>query len=196
MKQLLLIALIGSVGLLTAADRAKDIVPRPNEPIPKAAIMKLTGDWEGAKLNRDIRILWLSGPEDHKGGEHDYIRIKDLFVPMLKTIPQVTVDEAFQFPTKAQFDQADLLIQYLHLPNLTDEQLAMFRALLIEAVASFQFTSLASSVRSNGRRNWRVASDVPGRATNRRSGASSLMIIRCILRRSIRHLPDCLNQSG
>ena len=127
MKQLLLIALIGSVGLLTAADRAKDIVPRPNEPIPKAAIMKLTGDWEDAKLSRDIRILWLSGPEDHKGGEHDYIRIKDLFVPMLKTIPQVTVDEAFQFPTKAQFDQADLLIQYLHLPNLTDEQLAMFQ---------------------------------------------------------------------
>ena len=127
MKQLLLIALIGSVGLLTAGDRAKDIVPRPNEPIPKAAIMKLTGDWEDAKLSRDIRILWLSGPEDHKGGEHDYIRIKDLFVPMLKTISQVTVDEAFQFPTKAQFDQAALLILYLHLPNLTDEQFELFQ---------------------------------------------------------------------
>ncbi len=64
MKQLLLISLIGSVGLLVAADRGKDIVSRP-----KAAIMKLTGDWEDAKLSRDIRILWLSGPEDHKGGE-------------------------------------------------------------------------------------------------------------------------------
>ena len=69
MKQLLLISLIGSVGLLAAADRGKDIVSRPNEPIAKAAIMKLTGDWEDAKLSRDIRILWLSGPEDHKGGE-------------------------------------------------------------------------------------------------------------------------------
>ena len=127
MKQLLLIALIGSGGLLAAADRAKNIVPRPNEPIPKTALMKLTGEWEDAKLNRDIRILWLSGPEDHKGGEHDYIRIKDLFVPMLKTISQVTVDVAFQFPTKAQFDQADLLIQYLHLPNLTDEQFELFQ---------------------------------------------------------------------
>ena len=43
MKQLLLIALIGSVGLLAAADRGKDIGPRPNEPIAKAAIMKFTG---------------------------------------------------------------------------------------------------------------------------------------------------------
>ncbi len=32
MKQLLLIALIGSAGLLAAADRAKNIAPHPNEP--------------------------------------------------------------------------------------------------------------------------------------------------------------------
>jgi type 1 glutamine amidotransferase len=47
---------------------------------------------------------------------------------MLRTISRVTVDEAFKFPTQAQFDRADLLIQYLHLPNLTDKQLAMFQA--------------------------------------------------------------------
>lgn len=116
------------IGLLAAADRGKGIVPRPNEPIPKAEIGKFTGDWEGAELSRDIHILWLSGPEDHRGGEHDYIRIKEIFVPMLKTIPRVTVEGAFQFPTREQFDRADLLIQYLHLPDLTDEQFAMYQA--------------------------------------------------------------------
>lgn len=122
------ITLIAFVGILQAADRGRGIVPRPNDPVPEDEVRKFTGDWEGAGLSRDIRILWLSGPEDHKGGEHDYIRIKELFVPMLKTIPRVSVDEAFQFPTREQFDQADLLIQYLHLPDLTDEQFAIYRA--------------------------------------------------------------------
>ena len=77
--------------------------------------------------SKDIRILWLSGPEDHGGGEHDYIRIKELFVPMLRSISHITVDEAFEFPTQEQFDTADVLIQYLHLPDLKEEQFKMFR---------------------------------------------------------------------
>ncbi|MEJ6717288.1 MAG: ThuA domain-containing protein [Akkermansiaceae bacterium] len=119
--------LIGLLGALIAAQREKEIVSRPNDLILKKEVMKLTGELKGAKLSRDVRILWLYGPEDHRGGEHDYIRIKELFVPMLKTIPRVTVDEAFQFPAQEQFDQADLVIQYLHLPGLTDKQLAMFQ---------------------------------------------------------------------
>ena len=127
MNQLLLVFLISSVGLLIAADRGQRVAPHPNEPIPKAAIMKLTGDWKDAKLSRDIRILWLYGPEDHGGGEHDYVRIKELFVPMLRSIPRVTVEEAYRFPSPAQFDRADLMIQFLHLPDLTNEQLDMFQ---------------------------------------------------------------------
>lgn len=53
----------------------------PNPPMPKAELLKLTASFEGATLSRDINILWLYGPEDHEGGEHDYIRIKELFVP-------------------------------------------------------------------------------------------------------------------
>jgi len=127
MKQLHLIFLIGSVGLLIAADRGQRVAPRPNKPMPREEVMKLTGDWKDAKLSRDIRILWLYGPEDHGGGEHDYIRIKELFVPMLETIPRVTVEEAYQFPSPEQFDRADLMIQFLHLPDLTDEQLKLFQ---------------------------------------------------------------------
>ena len=128
-RGILLSFLLASLAfLLIAAGAGRKIVSKPNPPVAKVEIKKLTGDWKGAKLSRDVRILWLSGPEDHRGGEHDYIRIKELFVPLFKGIPRVSVDEAFQFPTQAQFDQADLLIQYLHLPDLAPEQFAMYQA--------------------------------------------------------------------
>ena len=110
-----------------AQQKNQRIMSQPNKPISQNEVLKITGELKDAKLSRDIRILWLYGPEDHRGGEHDYIRIKELFVPMLKTIPRVTVDEAFQFPTQEQLDQADLIVQYLHLPDLTDEQFAMYQ---------------------------------------------------------------------
>jgi len=74
-----------------------------------------------------VNILWLSGPEDHGGGAHDYIRVKEIFVPLLQGVDRVEVEEAFSFPTQEQFDRADLLIQYLHLPELSDEQFAMYQ---------------------------------------------------------------------
>lgn len=144
MKQCLpcTILLITLVGLLAAADkpkvdRGRNIVPQPNALVPKATIEKLTGDWSSAELSRDINILWLGGPEDHRGGEHDYLRIQEIFTPLLGAIPKVTVGEAYSFPTQEQFDQADLLIQYLHLPDLTDDQLAMYQAFVDEGGAVF-----------------------------------------------------------
>ena len=118
------------VSVLRAERKGERRQPNPNPPVAKEKLVELTGKLEGAQLSRDIRILWLFGPEDHKGGEHDYIRIKELFVPMLNSISRVTVDEAFQFPTQVQFDNADLLIQYLHLPDLTDEQLTMYQTFI------------------------------------------------------------------
>ena len=103
------------------------LAPRPNAPVAKQEILKLTGNKE-AELSKDVQILWLYGPEDHRGGEHDYIRIKERFVPMLKTVPRVTVDEAFRFPSQAQFDKADVLIQFLHMPDLTAEQLQTYKS--------------------------------------------------------------------
>jgi type 1 glutamine amidotransferase len=124
--QFLLMSLLVA-GSLNAADPDKKIEPRPNDLVYKESLKQLTGDFKGAKLSRDVRILWLSGPEDHGGGSHDYIRVKELFVPMLQSIPRITVEAAFSFPTQKQFDKADLLIQYLHLPNLTAEQFAMYQ---------------------------------------------------------------------
>ena len=69
MKHLYLLLLLCSVGLLFAADRGQKTEPHPNKPLSKSEVLKLTGDWKGSKLSRDIRILWLYGPEDHGGGE-------------------------------------------------------------------------------------------------------------------------------
>ena len=103
------------------------LIAQPNQPVPKTELLQLTGDFKEASLSKDVRILWLYGPEDHRGGEHDYIRVKELFVPLLKKIPRVSVDEAYQFPSQAQFDKANLLIQFLHLPQLTDKQFASYQ---------------------------------------------------------------------
>jgi len=128
-RKILLSSSLASLAcLLISAEAVKSIAVKPNPRMPKADVEKFTGDWNGAKLSRDVHILWLYGPEDHRGGEHDYIRIKELFVPLLKEIPRVSVDEAFQFPSQKQFEEADLLVQYLHLPDLTDEQFAMYQS--------------------------------------------------------------------
>ena len=124
---LLAVLLVGLAVLPVAAQRPPKIVPRPNALVAKQELLKLTGSKDAAP-ERDIHILWLYGPEDHGGGAHDYIRIKELFVPMLKTIPRITVDEAFRFPSQTQFDKADLLIQFLHMPDLTEKQFQMYRS--------------------------------------------------------------------
>lgn len=37
-------------------------------------------------------------------------------------MPQVTVEAVYEFPTKEQFEKADLAVFYLHLPKLSDAQ--------------------------------------------------------------------------
>ena len=73
--------------LLCSIVLASFLIAQPNKPLPKAELLKLTGKFKEASPSKDIRILWLYGPEDHKGREHDYIRIKELFVPLLKRFP-------------------------------------------------------------------------------------------------------------
>jgi len=116
-----------STALFCTLAFASLLTAQPNPPVPRAKLLQLTGDFENASLSQDIHILWLYGPEDHRGGEHDYIRVKELFVPLLKKIPRVTVDEAYQVPSQAQFDKADLLIQFLHQPPITDKQFASYQ---------------------------------------------------------------------
>ena len=78
---LLTVLLVSLTVQRVSAQRPPQISPRPNALVAKQELLKLTGNKE-AEPGKDVHILWLYGPEDHGGGAHDYIRIKELFVPM------------------------------------------------------------------------------------------------------------------
>ena len=134
--------------LLCSIALASFLIAQPNKPLPKAELLKLTGKFKEPSPSKDIRILWLYGPEDHKRREHDYMRIIELFVPLLKKIPHVSVDEAYQFPSQVQFDKADLLIQYLHQPPITDKQFASYQKFVNDGgrVASIHESCIIRSI--------------------------------------------------
>ena len=60
-RKILLTFILGSLAcLLIAADAGKkSIVSEPNALMPKAEVERYTGDWKGAMLSRDVRLLWL-----------------------------------------------------------------------------------------------------------------------------------------
>ena len=60
MKKSILWPLLILVGLLSA--QRKNNSAGPNDPIPKSEVLKLTGNFEGAKLEEDVNIPWLHGP--------------------------------------------------------------------------------------------------------------------------------------
>lgn len=99
--------------------------------IPKAEIEKVIGPMETTDLSRARHVVWVWGyDKSHKPGAHDYLRVRDLMTGLLRNVPNVTVDTAYLFPTQEQFDKADLVVMYLHLPQLTKEQYVMFKAFI------------------------------------------------------------------
>jgi type 1 glutamine amidotransferase len=104
---------------------------KPKPLVPKADIEKIIGPVEQAAPSKARHIVWVWGyDKPHKPGAHDYLRVRDLMTGLLKTVPEVTVDTAYLFPTQAQFDKADLVVMFLHLPQLTAKQYAMFKAFI------------------------------------------------------------------
>ena len=104
---------------------------QPKPLVPKADIEKIIGPIEQAVLSKARHIVWVWGyDKPHQPGAHDYLRVRDLMTGLLKTVPQVTVDTAYLFPTQAQFDKADLVVMFLHLPQLSTEQYTMFQGFI------------------------------------------------------------------
>ena len=104
---------------------------KPKPLIARAALEKIIGPVAAKEPSKDLRILWVWGYDaHHKPGAHDYLRVRDLMVGLLKSVPKAKVEAVYHFPTKEQFERADLVAMYLHLPQLTNEQYGNFKSYL------------------------------------------------------------------
>jgi type 1 glutamine amidotransferase len=101
---------------------------QPTKPIPRAHLEKITGKTTKQKTEKEHHIIWVYGYDEHHiAGAHDYVKIKDLMTTLLVSVDNITVEEAFHFPSVGQFAKADLLVMYLHLPQLTDAQFSVLK---------------------------------------------------------------------
>ncbi|MBT6846800.1 MAG: ThuA domain-containing protein [Planctomycetaceae bacterium] len=104
---------------------------KPKPLVPRAAIEKIISPIENISPSEDRHIVWVWGyDKPHAPGAHDYLRVRDLMTGLLKKVPNITVETAYLFPTQSQFDKADLVIMFLHLPQLTTNQYAMFKSFI------------------------------------------------------------------
>lgn len=96
-------------------------MPKPLQ--KKAEVEKIIGKITTESPAKDLRILWVYGYDEHHiAGAHDYVKIKEVMQHLLIKVPKVTVKSVFHFPTKKEFETADLVVMYLHLPPLEKEQ--------------------------------------------------------------------------
>lgn len=102
---------------------------KPKPPISRTALEKITGPVKkGLKPTAARNIVWVWGyDKSHKPGAHDYLRVRDLMVGLLRKVPDVQVQTAYLFPSAEQFRSADLVVMYLHLPQLRAKQYVQFK---------------------------------------------------------------------
>jgi type 1 glutamine amidotransferase len=104
---------------------------QPKPLIPRAELQRIIGPLENVVASKDRHIVWVWGyDKPHAPGAHDYLRIRDLMTGLLQSVPLLTVDTAYQFPTQTQFNKADLMVMFLHLPQLTTKQYGLFKAFI------------------------------------------------------------------
>ncbi len=100
-------------------------VPKPLK--PKADLEKIIGPLSTKKPTKKLNVLWVYGYDKHHiPGAHDYVKVKDLMLGLLNKVPNVTAKAVFGFPTQEQFANTDLIVMYLHLPQLKNQQYTNF----------------------------------------------------------------------
>jgi hypothetical protein len=117
------------LGLLApAVCQAQHAWQQPKPLQPKAALEKIIGPVAVDAFSKPLSVVWVWGyDKSHAPGAHDYLRVRDLMVGLLGKVPKVTVETAYLFPGEEQLAKADLVVMYLHLPQLTAAQFAMFK---------------------------------------------------------------------
>ena len=81
----------------------------------KESIEKILGPTTKQDLSRDVNIVWVWGIDKlHAKETHEYAWVMDRYVnQLLPKVPRVTVTSAMWFPSKEQWEKADLVVFYL-----------------------------------------------------------------------------------
>jgi type 1 glutamine amidotransferase len=101
-------------------------LPKPPKKISE--LDHIIGKISSKKTLKQLNVVWVYGYDKHHiAGAHDYVKVKDLMTGLLSKVPNISIGEAFQFPSDEQFDKADLLVMYLHLSQLNNKQFASLK---------------------------------------------------------------------
>lgn len=73
------------------------------------------------KADKLLKILWVSGPKDHGPDEHDYPLQQERWTQLLSLADSVEVTNASQWPSPAQFNEADVIVFYWNYPEFNEE---------------------------------------------------------------------------
>lgn len=81
----------------------------------REAIEKILGPIRPQAPSRDLHIVWVWGIDKlHAKETHEYAWVMDRYVnQLLPTVPRVTATHAMWFPSREQWEQADLVVFYL-----------------------------------------------------------------------------------
>ncbi len=86
-------------------------------------VEKIMGPIKQKEPSRDLNIVWVWGVDfNHRWTYHEHDWVMDLYVNnLLNTVPRVTVTSAMYFPSKQQWEKADLVVFYHHAFNLWEK---------------------------------------------------------------------------
>ncbi len=97
----------------------------------RESVERILGEIEPTEPSRDLHIVWVWGVDrNHAPGFHEYELVRDLFVDLLGNVPRVSVTTAEQFPSPEQWRQADLVVFYLQMNALNQQDFALMDSLL------------------------------------------------------------------
>lgn len=93
----------------------RDLAKGRPKPRPAAEVRKvLEGAPNPPEKTRPIRIVLTAGPKDHGPGEHDYPAWQKAWSGLMEAAKDVTVETAWEWPSKKQFETADTIALFQH----------------------------------------------------------------------------------
>jgi type 1 glutamine amidotransferase len=101
--------------LLPAPQMPRDYPgPRPKLRTVKEVQAALAGAPQPPEPARPLRIVLVAGPKDHGPGEHDYPAWQKAWAELFSTADRVEVVTAWEWPSRKDFQQADVMVFYQH----------------------------------------------------------------------------------